>query len=86
MVSVKFTKCNEYAAIPYRGSKEAAGYDLCAAISDEIKIAPNEVVKIPTGLKIELPPGTFGAIFARSGLATKSGLAPANMVGKLKFY
>lgn len=57
------------------------GVDLHAAISESIYISPHETIKIPTGLAMELPEGTFGAIFARSGLATKEGLRPSNCTG-----
>lgn len=83
-LKVKFL--NNLATIPTRGSVEAAGSDLYAATDYDIKIQPNQTVKIGTGIAIALPEGTFGAIFARSGLATKQGLRPANCVGKLKFY
>lgn len=73
-------KLNENATLPTRGSKEAAGWDLYAA--EDATINPGETVKISTGIAIALPENTFGAIFARSGLATKQGLAPANKVGK----
>ena len=79
--AVSFQKSNEYAKVPTKGSPFSAGYDLYAAIPEAIEILPGQVAKITTGLKIELPEKTFGAIFARSGLATKQGLAPANMVG-----
>jgi len=72
-------KLNENATLPTRGSKEAAGWDLYAA--EDATINPGETVKISTGIAIALPENTFGAIFARSGLATKQGLAPANKVG-----
>lgn len=72
---------NDLAIIPKRGSEEAAGVDLHACITESIYISPHETVKIDTGIAIELPKGTFGAIFARSGLATKEGLSPANKVG-----
>lgn len=78
---VKIKKLNENAIIPSRGSEYAAGYDLYACTSTPIIIAPHQTVKVGTGLAIELPHGTFGAIFARSGLATKNGLRPANCVG-----
>lgn len=81
MADIYFKKLNEYAHIPTRGSKYSAGYDLYAAISEPIKILPGETVKITTGLAFELPENTFAAIFARSGLATKEGLRPANCVG-----
>ena len=79
---VKYTKLNKYAQEPTRGSAAAAGYDLYAATEEDIAIPPHQTVKIDTGLAFELPEGTFGAIFARSGLATKQGLRPANCVGK----
>ena len=72
---------NDLAKIPTRGSEYAAGYDLYAATDYIIDIAPHSTVKIGTGVAMELPEGTFGAIFARSGLATKKGLRPANCVG-----
>lgn len=72
---------NEYAHLPTRGSEYAAGYDLYAAIEKTIVILPHSTVKVGTGLAFELPENTFAAIFARSGLATKEGLRPANCVG-----
>lgn len=78
---VKIKKLNENAIIPTLGSEYAAGMDLYACIDNPIYISPHETVKIGTGLSIQLPKKTFGAVFARSGLATKEGLAPANKVG-----
>ena len=78
---IKYTKLNEYAQEPTRGSAAAAGYDLYAAISDSVTIPAHSTVKIGTGLAFALPDNTFAAIFARSGLATKQGLRPANCVG-----
>lgn len=78
---IKYKTLNEYAQEPTRGSAEAAGYDLYAAIKEDITVNAHETVKIGTGLAFELPSGTFAAIFARSGLATKQGLRPANCVG-----
>lgn len=75
-------KFTDTAVIPTRGSSEAAGVDLYANISEEISIKPHETKKIGTGVAMKLPEGTFGAIFARSGLATKNGLRPANCVGE----
>lgn len=83
---IKIKPLNELATTPSRGSVEAAGMDLYAATDSDIEIRPRETVKIGTGLAISLPEGTFGAIFARSGIATKQGLRPANCVGKIKFY
>lgn len=78
---IKYTKLNELAKEPTRGSITAAGYDLYAAIDTDLIIAPHTTVKVGTGLAFELPQNTFAAIFARSGLATKQGLRPANCVG-----
>lgn len=80
-MQIKFKKLNDLAKIPTRGSEYAAGYDLYAATESTIWIQPHSTVKIDTGLAFELPENTFGAIFARSGLATKKGLRPANAVG-----
>ena len=78
---IKFVKVNPMAQTPTRGSLCAAGYDLSAAIGDNVMIAPHTTVKIGTGIAVELPDNTFGAIYARSGIASKEGLRPANCVG-----
>ena len=81
---VKFVKLMEGAKVPSQGSQYAAGYDLYACLGDKtntISIKPHTTVKVGTGLAIQPPHGSFGAIFARSGLATKQGLRPANCVG-----
>ena len=80
-MEVKFVKLNPNAIIPTQGSKYSAGYDMSACIENAITIAPHTTVKIGTGLAIQPPKGYFGAIFSRSGLATKQGLRPANCVG-----
>lgn len=80
-IKIKVKKLNDTAIIPTKGSKYSAGMDLYAMISEPIQIDPHKTEKIPTGLSLELPEGTFGAIFARSGLAAKSNLRPANCVG-----
>lgn len=80
-MNVKIKKLNDKAKLPTRGSEYAAGYDLYACIHEPCFIAPHSVVKIGTGLAMDIPDGYFGAIFARSGLATKKGLRPANCVG-----
>lgn len=79
--NVKVKVLNDLAHLPTRGSEDAAGYDLYAATSYTIAIEPHTTVKIETGLAFELPKGTFAGIYARSGLATKKGLRPANCVG-----
>lgn len=81
ITEIKYQKLNEYAKEPSHGSSAAAGYDLYAATAEPTVIEPHCTVKVSTGIAIELPEGTFGAIFARSGLATKQGLRPANCVG-----
>ena len=82
-VEVKIKKLNENAVIPTRGSEYAAGYDLyaCMDSNESILIKPHQTVKIHTGIAMKLPAGYFGAVFARSGVATKRGLRPANCVG-----
>ena len=80
-MKINIKRLNDLAKIPTRGSEYAAGYDLYAATGYDIEIAPQSTVKVGTGIAMELPEGTFGAIFARSGLATKKGLRPANCVG-----
>ena len=72
---------NEFTKVPTHGSAVAAGYDLYAATNYDIEIQPHSTIKIGTGIAIEIPEGYFGGIYARSGLATKSGLRPANCVG-----
>jgi len=78
---IKFVKTTPIAKEPTRGSLCAAGYDLSAAIDSAVTIAPHTTVKINTGLAVELPDNTFGAIYARSGIASKEGLRPANCTG-----
>ena len=80
-MKIQIKKLNENATIPTRGSDRAAGYDLYACLENEVVIGAGETVKIGTGLSIAVPEGYFGAIFARSGLAAKEGLRPANCVG-----
>jgi len=72
---------NEKATMPTYGSEYAAGADLYACLDGEITVNPHATAVIPTGLALELPVGYAGLIYARSGLATKKGLAPANKVG-----
>lgn len=81
IMDVKIKKLNENAVIPTKGSENAAGYDLYACCDGVVVINPHETEKIGTGLAIEPPEGYFGAIVARSGLATKYGLRPANCLG-----
>lgn len=80
-MEINVKKIRDNAVIPTRGSEYAAGYDLYAAIDETVVIGPHETQKIGTGLSFELPENTFGMIVARSGLATKEGLRPANCSG-----
>jgi dUTP pyrophosphatase len=78
---INIKKLNEKAKIPTYGTEYSAGADLYACIDETIKINPHETKLIPTGLSLEIPQNYAGLIYARSGLATKKGLAPANKVG-----
>ena len=79
---VKVKKLDERATLPTYGSAYAAGADLYALVEGEsLTIAAGETVLVRTGLSVEIPEGYVGLIYARSGLATKKGLAPANKVG-----
>lgn len=81
MEAVRVKKLKEGAILPSYGSAEAAGADLYACLEEPVIIHPGETVFIPTGLSMEIPKGTAGLIYARSGLACKRDLAPANKVG-----
>ena len=78
---VNIKKLSYNAKLTVYSSEYSAGADLFACLDKDIKINPGETVMIKTGIAIELPLGYAGLIFSRSGLATKSGLAPANKVG-----
>ena len=78
-VRVKILKWG--ARLPTYGSVEAAGADLYACLTEAMTIAPGETAFVPTGIALEVPKGCAGLIYARSGLACKRGLAPANKVG-----
>ncbi len=80
-MKVNIKKLNENAIIPTYGSEYSAGADLYACIESDVTILPNETTLIKTGLAIEVPEGYGAFIYARSGLASKRGLAPANKVG-----
>ena len=74
-------KLNEEAVLPTYGTEFSAGADLYACIDENVKIEVGETKLIKTGLSMEIPEGYAGFIYARSGLASKRGLAPANKVG-----
>lgn len=78
-VSVK--KLDPRASLPVYGSADAAGADLRALTDGDVTIAPGATVLIHTGLAFAIPKGYVGLVYARSGLASKQGLAPANKVG-----
>lgn len=80
-VTVKIKKLSPDATVPTYGSPFSAGADLYACESSPVTIEPGKTVLIHTGLSFEIPEGYAGLIYARSGLATKKGLAPANKVG-----
>ena len=81
MNPIAVKKLKENAILPTYGTEEAAGADLYACLSETISIQPGESAFVPTGLAMEIPKGYAGLIYARSGLACKRGLAPANKVG-----
>ena len=78
-MEIKIKKLYEDSQIPTRGSEYAAGYDLYA--HESAVIEPHMTKKIGTGVAIQPPKDSFGAVFARSGLAATQGLRPANCVG-----
>lgn len=80
-MNVKVKLLKENAKLPTRGSAAAAGYDIYACIDENVVIWPHDTEKIGTGLAMAIPDKTYLAIFARSGLATKAGLRPANCTG-----
>lgn len=80
-MKIAVKKLRENAIMPTFGSLGAAGADLYACLVSPVTVAPGETAFIPTGLAMELPVGYVGLVYARSGLACKRGLAPANKVG-----
>lgn len=80
-MKINIKKLNEKAIIPTYGSAYSAGADLYALTDEEVVIQPGQTAFIHTGLATEIPEGYVGLVYARSGLACKQGLAPANKVG-----
>ena len=78
---IKIKKLRENAVVPTYGSDCAAGADLYAAIDEPVIVEAGETKLIPTGFAFEIPEGYAGFVYARSGLASKRNLAPANKVG-----
>ena len=81
MEKVAVKKLRPGAKMPTFGSREAAGADLYACLEEPVTVEPGKTVFLPTGLSMALPKGYVGLVYARSGLACKQGLAPANKVG-----
>ena len=81
MDAIRVKKLKENAMLPTYGSLEAAGADLYACLDNDVTIQPGQTVFVTTGLSMEIPKGCAGLIYARSGLACKQDLAPANKVG-----
>ena len=81
MEPVRVKILRQGARLPSYGSAEAAGADLYACLSEPVTIAPGATVFVPTGIALEVPKGCAGLVYARSGMACKRGLAPANKVG-----
>lgn len=82
MSVLKIKKLRDDAKIPFRATDGSAGMDLYACIDEAVEIMPHEIRVIPTGIAIELESADYVAyIYARSGLAIKNGIAPANCVG-----
>lgn len=81
MMKIDIKKLNDRALLPTRGSEQAAGWDLYSNNEDVVNVEAHATVMIGTGLSMAIPDGYFGAVYARSGLATKQGLRPANCVG-----
>lgn len=81
MNAVRVKILREGAKLPTYGTAQAAGADLYACLNESVTIVPGETFFVPTGIALEVPVGCAGLIYARSGLACKRGLAPANKVG-----
>lgn len=81
MREVKVKKLKETAKLPVYGTEFSAGADLCACLDAPVTLAPGETKLISIGISMEIPVGYAGLVFARSGLASKRNLAPANKVG-----
>ena len=79
--TVNIKKLDAKAVLPTYGSEYSAGADLYACLDEELVLQPGETKMIHTGIAMEVPVGYAGLIYARSGLASKRGLAPANKVG-----
>ncbi len=83
LIYVRIKRLTDTAIIPTKGSAFAAGYDLYVDTTEDITVYPGEVVPFYTGLAMEIPDGYFGAIYSRSGIATKFGMRLPHCVGIL---
>ena len=81
MEAIRVKILKDGATLPTYGSSEAAGADLYACLDQSLTLGPGETAFVPTGLALEVPKHCAGLVYARSGLACKRGLAPANKVG-----
>ena len=81
MNQIRVKKLRANAILPTYGSAEAAGADLYACLEEAVTVEPGQTAWIPTGIAMEVPKGCAGLVYARSGMACKRGLAPANKVG-----
>ncbi|MDO5696177.1 MAG: dUTP diphosphatase [Eubacteriales bacterium] len=81
ITNVKLKKLNPAAIVPVYGTRESAGADLHLCHGADVTVAPGETVMVHTGIALHIPEGLVGLVFARSGLAAKRGIAPANKVG-----
>ena len=82
MEEIKIVKCRKNAQIPTQATDGSAGYDLYACLDKDLEIKFGDLIKIPTGISIEIPRNDLAAfIFARSGLGIKNGIMPSNGVG-----
>ena len=79
--TVYIKKLRKNAILPTKGSDAAAGYDAYACLDEDVIIMPGENIKIGTGIAVEFPDDYWMGVYARSGLAAKRGLRPANCVG-----
>ena len=81
MSQIRVKKPSEKAILPTYGTPYAAGADLYACLESPVTIQPGQTAWISTGIAMEVPEGRAGLIYARSGMACKRGVAPANKVG-----
>lgn len=80
-MTIKCKKLRPGAVLPSRATAESAGFDLSACLEEPVVICPGETRMVPIGVAVELPPGTAGMVYARSGLSTWHGIALINGVG-----